>query len=122
MKAKHTPGQWESCIDGIKVNQNGVKRLVAQCNYADTFFNGKEEVQWVGSYEEYCANARLIAAAPDLLAALKEAISNPRRLDKAATAYYIGQKFPITERLKVDADWYASILSAIEKADATYNQ
>lgn len=122
MKAKHTPGQWAY----VKNTSGSDTKIPPYLVLENKHYDAKNIATVIPCYgltaEEVEANARLIAAAPDLLAAIKEAISNPRRLDKAATAYYIGQKFPITERLKVDAGWYASILSAIEKADATYNQ
>lgn len=72
MKAgQHTPGPWEvvrhAHIDGelwLSVNQHadarGMKEWIAEIKYLTT----EAERQW--------ANARLIAAAPDLLEALKD--------------------------------------------------
>ena len=54
----HTPGPWAIDIDRAIVAPNGISSV------AQIF-------SWVGE-EEADANARLIAAAPDLLAALKE--------------------------------------------------
>jgi hypothetical protein len=57
---KHTPGPWY--IDPIKVHANGNRRIMAeQCTPVAVV------------PEHLAADARLIAAAPDLLEALKEA-------------------------------------------------
>lgn len=65
MEAQHTPGPWKvfTTSDGSKVigigDRNG--EGVADCGFGI----------WRGGSEEALANARLIAAAPDLLSALK---------------------------------------------------
>lgn len=110
MHTKHTPGPWKNTLTGIKAND----KLIAQAWCGDTN-DSFGNVPAVG-HSEMKANARLIAAAPLLLEALKEAIANPRRLDKAATLYSIGQNLPLSERLQKEADWYAGIISAITKA------
>ena len=59
---KHTPGPWY--IDPIKAHANGNQRIMAgQCTPVAVV------------PEHLAADARLIAAAPDLLEALKEATS-----------------------------------------------
>lgn len=55
--SKHTPGPWRD-IDGQEVHAGKAEdRLICQCH--------------AGFYEERWANARLIAAAPAMLDALK---------------------------------------------------
>ena len=75
MAAKHTPGPWsiydrrEVCDEiwiGV-VNPDGFEVTHAAVRY------GCEEAEELGDIE---ANARLIASAPDLLAALKEAVED----------------------------------------------
>jgi hypothetical protein len=66
--------------------------------------------------EEIEANARLIAAAPELLAALKEVIANPRKVYNASVLYEIGLNLPLNNRLAPAAEWYKSIISAVENA------
>jgi hypothetical protein len=68
------------------------------------------------SLEEVEANARLIAAAPELLAALKEVIANPRKVYNASVLYEIGLNLPLNNRLAPSAEWYKSIISAVENA------
>lgn len=76
--SKHTPGPWEvrnltdvftqlgaQCRDGRAADSNDGWH-VADCRAGKTFVNGQEVD--LRAAEEY-ANARLIAAAPDLLAA-----------------------------------------------------
>ena len=60
-KTKHTPGPW-TIRDNQDVMADEEGRLIAQCH--------------AGYREERGANARLIAAAPDLLAACQRAIDH----------------------------------------------
>lgn len=77
MTSKHTPGPWEAkcgyvyttaTIDHKRIHDNS-------WSYNDKFICDLDD----GEYHEYCneeeqmANARLIAAAPDMLAAMEEA-------------------------------------------------
>jgi len=58
--AKHTPGNWV-------VGEGKAARIV----YASDSYAVADATVWHGGVEEAEANARLIAAAPDLLAALQ---------------------------------------------------
>lgn len=75
MEAKHTPGPWQSIgqwndeWDGVLIKGDGV--TVALASY-------------IGGTEQAKINARLIAAAPDLLSALEAALPF---LTFAATQY-----------------------------------
>lgn len=64
METKHTEGTWKTgpCTEGIEVFVRGT--AIARCpkSFSDEEFNKEVE-----------ANAKLIAAAPELLEALKEA-------------------------------------------------
>ncbi len=60
----HTPGPW--------VNDNG---LVYGTGMGGASFDIFDASEWNGALEEAHANAALIAAAPDLLAALQDALS-----------------------------------------------
>ena len=66
--------------------------------------------------EEIEANARLIAAAPELLAALQDIIANPRKLYNASVLYEIGLNLPLNNRLAPAAEWYKRIISAVQNA------
>ena len=69
MEAKHTPGPWR-VIDGQEVHAgNSESRLIAECH--------------AGHAPERDANATLIAAAPDLLAALKVSLALLRVVQEA---------------------------------------
>jgi hypothetical protein len=65
-QAKHTPGPWAANDDGLVLgnldNYEGEAPLVCTCGSADDF-NMEPDL--------HLANARLIAAAPDLLDALE---------------------------------------------------
>lgn len=64
MAAQHTPGPWRPCEETmvrVVVADNG--RWIADCDFE-------------GPPSESDANARLIAAAPDLLAALEDAAAS----------------------------------------------
>ena len=85
-KAKHTPGPWwadfdgENTFDGVEIQQVGRLHYVPVAN-VPVDYTDREERE---------ANARLIAAAPDLLDALEEAVSQHGHglvnLDAARTA------------------------------------
>ena len=85
-KAKHTPGPWwadfdgEDTFDGVEIQQVGRLHYVPVAN-VPVDYTDREERE---------ANARLIAAAPDLLDALEEAVSQHGHglvnLDAARTA------------------------------------
>lgn len=73
--AKHTPGPWE--VTEVNSGSNLVYRKIraAKCKNS----SGSDSVGFAGAYEmpdqkEAEANARLIAAAPELLAACKAAL------------------------------------------------
>lgn len=71
-QAAHTPGPWETNrpFTAITSDANGRPRVVAEIWYRRTPFPGHPT-----DYEEAIANARLIAAAPDLLAALHKVLN-----------------------------------------------
>lgn len=63
---KHTPGPWD--VREFRVFAVKNDRTVASCGQ---YFNNQDEG---ANYDENCANARLIAAAPELLAACEQLI------------------------------------------------
>ena len=69
-EAKHTPGPWE--CNGDLVHKDGFQIAIVEAHYEDYV-----ELQQ--------ANARLIAAAPDLLTALEYAIWAHPELEKSKT-------------------------------------
>ena len=71
---KHTPGPWY--IDPIKAHANGNRRIMAeQCTPVAVV------------PEHLAADARLIAAAPDLLDALLMVLDDPNALDGRPRTY-----------------------------------
>ena len=62
MYTKHTPGPWitERCDNGMEILDMEQESVAGACNFGNPYNAGETE-----------ANARLIAAAPDLLAAMK---------------------------------------------------
>lgn len=98
--AKHTQGEWGvATIDGgaaddeIVTVVNGcmvnIAAVFGQGEYSEARPNGEEEPHYEVSKEEAAANARLIAAAPELLAALQaicDAFPSIRSLDKDQVA------------------------------------
>jgi len=87
MAAKHTPGPWSALR-----HEPGDTIIIADMDggcddLAEVFYSGRATVQQ--PHDEALANARLIAAAPDLLAALQEAlpaIANRERHNRAKDA------------------------------------
>ena len=92
MSAQHTPGPWK--IEGDNIYGPNGQRI------ADV---------WSGYEDEIHADARLIAAAPELLAALREMVAGDAEAIKEAEA--IGIPFP--DKM---LDPYQRAVSAIAKA------
>ena len=71
--SQHTPGPWQT--DGERVysltERGTIDRTVSDCTPAPEDEDGGDSLQ----LPEARANARLIAAAPDLLAALRELVT-----------------------------------------------
>jgi hypothetical protein len=67
MTEKHTPGPWSIWRDFNVIADKGT-RAIANCGGFSNSRNAEAD------HEENVANARLIAAAPDLLEALKEMV------------------------------------------------
>lgn len=73
----HTPGPWIASGAWVE-NPDENKADICSCHPADF---GQEHLGW--DYDEVCANARLIAAAPELLEALEYALSDLSDLEYA---------------------------------------
>lgn len=87
MSAKHTPGPW--IISGVSINDGSIsvsyaeyRIVIAQVTNAASFgdfvsaaIKGRHDFGAPDTAATQWANARLIAAAPDMLAALKVALT-----------------------------------------------
>ncbi len=69
-----------------------------------------------GITDEMTANANLIAGAPKLLEMLQLALSDPKKLDDTATAYWLSTKYPVTKAVQEKADYYTQFVNAIKVA------
>ena len=96
MHANHTPGPWFA--DSSFVGSHSIDRFFIKCNSKD-LPNGVAEAE---------ANARLIAAAPDLLAALRACV---RAYDESVP---VDQRW--TTGTNLVPDWYAAARAAIARA------
>jgi hypothetical protein len=74
MKTKHTPGPWSVAADGVSVRQKADAWTTVAMPYTD----GRDGP--VLDVRDQAANARLIAAAPDLLEAAQEGIAAGKAL------------------------------------------
>ncbi len=80
MNTQHTPGKWEAAIIDVPVADTGDYDTVISVGTAD----GKHLADcssWAVSEDEAKANARLIAAAPDLLAACINALERFKEIE-----------------------------------------
>lgn len=90
--SKHTPGPWHIESEPFNVwDANGL--LIARAH---------SQLEQDDDWERGCANARLIAAAPDLLAVVKDAVEC-QRLQQPCDRY----------------PWFNDALAAIAKAECS---
>ena len=66
----HTPGPWVNRTVGDPTNKSGGQIYAGKVNVATCHFGSHDTPE----YDDYKANARLIAAAPELLDALKKLV------------------------------------------------
>jgi hypothetical protein len=103
--SKHTPGPWYGVGAWVEVEDHGVADICS-CN-PDDYAQGH-----LGrNYDEICANARLIAAAPELLEAL-EAIVSTRNAEARAIKSYDNAR----ENFSRDGYEYRAMVNAMQKA------
>jgi hypothetical protein len=94
----HTPGPWMVKHQYNVIGQDD--RMVATCGgYANNSLPDS-------GFGQNCANARMIAAAPDMLAALKRAVAAADSREK------------FSERTQECEDDYQACVAAIAKAEA----
>jgi hypothetical protein len=96
MDSKHTPGPWRSIIDDSGGQWSGWPLCVVAVDDPDRDVvrpGGQWPYDWgpATSQREAVANARLIAAAPDLLEALQRAL--PYVEDASDSAALVDQEF-----------------------------
>ena len=113
-ETKHTPGPWEASDDCMEISPStGPKSHVELARIV-----GPGEGSSFYTYDEASANARLIAAAPDLLAALKQAEASYRvqAATLRARAEIENRKANSAHASEVDshADYFARVITKAE--------
>lgn len=106
---KHTPGPWFACGDGSCGTLVRAGDIRTGRKVASTWVNTSPM-----SIPENEANARLIAASPDLLAALKRMVSQCER--------YLNER-PVSESDMLNPDYVSPMeqsLAAIAKAEGRF--
>lgn len=76
MQGKHTPGPW---FAGLEPHCPDLVHTAPEKGYWAGKLVGVGKAQPDGDFEEACANARLISAAPELLEALQTLVADVRR-------------------------------------------
>ena len=95
----HTQGEWTDALTGIK-DEKG--RLIAQCWCGDANNNDSYGRLQSVTYTEMQGNSRLIAAAPNMLKALQEALEvyeNKEQNGGGLAVYEIGIKLTIVDAI-----------------------
>lgn len=105
--ASHTPGPWEACDPGDYADFDGDSRVILGDDRRIAVVHWKYEPH--GGDTECDANARLIAAAPELLAALAETW----RVLRAAGTLNLTNGVQLGQ-----TSWYVKICDAERLSDA----
>lgn len=111
MTTKHTPGPWNVCMVDSGASDDEIASNVGGCTvnicavfgameYSEATLDGKNEPRYEVTAEEAEANARLIAAAPELLAAVKTALHLLRTYCDPESLG--GERFDLTDALPVE--------------------
>lgn len=119
MSEKHTPGPWTSYPCNLEKYSRVITAKGAMVQVAYTGLEHSDQVAMTkevygdrmtyGPGEETAANARLIAAAPELLEALEAAVrQTPKR--------YTNERSQYGDRVASHPEWVAQALAAIAKA------
>lgn len=101
---KHTKGPWEVCDDDTSVHSPSQDMIVHTAEMPG------DPAMYPQSFEEEEANARLIAAAPELLEALKIAEGELRAISEVISTYGVEECLQTVAELK-------KIRAAIAKAE-----
>lgn len=104
MEKKFSPGKWTSINDGVYCEGNPMG--TAYINTKKVYY-GRKQAE---------ANAKLMAAAPELLRLLQLALSDPQRVYETATANSIAKNHKVTDSLKEKAAYYQQFVDGIKNA------
>lgn len=108
MSTKHTPGPWRLNSDALVCGNGDLMMSIAICYDKSSAADGV-------SRDEMKANARLIAAAPELLAALKDTFDALLR-EKIAYNQRIGADYETAHKHALLSSDFAAARAAIAKA------
>lgn len=104
MEKQFTQGKWSSSQEGIFCDGKPIG-----CTYVNTkeAYHGRRQA---------VANAKLMAAAPELLRLLQLALSDPQKVYDTATANSIAKNHKVTDSLKEKAAYYQQFVDGIKNA------
>lgn len=118
MTTKHTPGPWESMQNDPVMVRPGIE--APALNFSVVLFGADDDDGGIRGRtpEEERANARLIAAAPDLLDIAKQCASECAECGGHGFTYKAGEQFTqeASTRTRIECDACADIRDAIKKA------
>lgn len=95
MKTKHTKGNWIA-VDGQVELEDDTRPDICTC---DPYELGQHRLKNQPPYSEVCANAQLIAAAPEMLKALESALLMLDR-DGYGEPFEVGE-CPVCDRIRL---------------------
>ncbi len=97
----HTPGPWEVVADQFETGQFQVVDVATQCSIIDSYNGGCASDPSPTEYFFSEANARLIAAAPELLDALVDLLPHAEKAIEELNAKMCGSLYPAINDAKV---------------------
>ena len=86
MGIKHTPAPWRVSSESPRIIKKDYRAIGSDAGFLIASTMGNDNSGFYASEQEADANARLIAAAPELLEALEELITATQHLDQCHQA------------------------------------
>lgn len=109
MNTKHTPGPWRAVQPESQLERNNAWNIIASSPHVESLLQTVASINGPWKQANYAANARLIAACPELLVALQRAVE---QFDYTVKSMTLGHTVSISSLQNCSAMARQAILKA----------